>query len=94
MPLFFWFPMIIMGGMLDVAADRAARSSGRDGPTATRRQAPRTEQGPMQPGQAYARARGWPKRATKTMPRRMVPRQAPHELNPSIEPLPGEPVGS
>jgi hypothetical protein len=59
MPLFFWFPMIIMGGMLDVAADRAARSAGREGSIAEPRprQAPRIEQTPMRPRQPHMRAR-------------------------------------
>jgi hypothetical protein len=32
MPLFFWLPMIMLGGMLDVAADGAAGRSGREAP--------------------------------------------------------------
>jgi hypothetical protein len=70
MPLFFWFPMIIMGGMLDVAADRATRSSGREGAVAEprSRQAPRVEQRPMRPRRPYyKRSRGWPTRITRTM---------------------------
>jgi hypothetical protein len=70
MPLLFWFPMIIMGGMLDVAADRAARSSGREGSIAQPRPrlAPRIEQRPMRPRRAHTRTRGWPTRSGKTIP--------------------------
>jgi hypothetical protein len=59
MPLFFWFPMIIMGGMLDVAAERAARSAGREGAIAAPRprQTPRIEQTPIRPRRARARTR-------------------------------------
>jgi hypothetical protein len=54
MPLLFWFPMIILGGMLDVAA--YARRSGRESPGAGSR--PRLGQGPMRSRRAHTRTRG------------------------------------
>jgi hypothetical protein len=49
MPLFFWLPMIILGGMVDVAADAAAGRSGQHGPDAGSRpcRALRIAQRPM-----------------------------------------------